>query len=97
MGQRVDVLLRMGADMIAPDIRAALDRIALIAGLAANAESMAEARHHFSRMGHALQALVEAAERVEAMEASPVPIWWRGQPSDPREWPANVVAIRRGT
>jgi hypothetical protein len=88
MGQRLDRhRLRLVDGMIAPDIRAALDRIALIA-------RMAEAQHHFSRMGHALQALVEAAERVEALEAAPVPLWWRGQPSDPAEWPENVVAIR---
>lgn len=80
--------------MIAPDIRAALDRIALIARMAAMAESMAEAQQNLSRLGGALQALVEAAERVEAMEAAPVPVWWLGQPSDPREWPGNVVAIR---
>ena len=95
MGQCLD---RAGVcvvvDMIAPDIRAALDRIALIACMAAMAESMAEAQHHFSRMGHAFQRLVEAAERVEALEAAPVPLWWRGQPSDPAEWPENVVAIR---
>lgn len=86
----------MGAHMIAPDIRAALDRIALIARMAAMAESVAEVQHHLSRLGHALQALADTAERVEALEASPVPVWWRGQPSDPREWPGNVVAIRRG-
>lgn len=80
--------------MIAPDIRGALDRIALIARMAAMAETMAEVQQNLSRLGHALQTLVEAAERVEAMEASPVPVWWRGQPSDPREWPENVVAIR---
>ena len=80
--------------MIAPDIRAALDRIAVIARMAAMAESMAEAQHHFSRMGRALEILVEAAERVESLEASPVPVWWRGQPSNPQEWPENVVAIR---
>ena len=96
MGQRLDrYRLRVVDGMIAPDIRAALDRIVLIARMAAMAESMAEAQHHFSRMGHALQALVEAAERVEALEASPVPLWWRGQPSDPAEWPENVVSIRR--
>lgn len=95
MGQRLDRAgVCGGIAMIAPDIRAALDRIALIARMAAMAESMAEAQHHFSRMGHALQALVEAAERVEALEAAPVPVWWRGQPSDPAEWPQNVVAIR---
>ena len=94
MGQRLDVLLRGGADMIAPDIRAALDRVALIARMVAMSETIPEARHNLSRLGHALQALGEAAERVEALEASPVPVWWRGQHSDPREWPGNVVAIR---
>ena len=94
MGQRLDVLLRMGADMIAPDIRAALDRIAMIARMAAMSDTIPEARHNLSRLGHALQALGEVAERVEVLEASPVPVWWRGQPSDPREWPGNVVAIR---
>ena len=84
----------MGALMIAPDIRAALDRIALIARMAAMSDTIPEARHNLSRLGHALQALGEAAERVEALEASPVPVWWRGQHSDPREWPGNVVAIR---
>lgn len=80
--------------MIAPDIRAALDRIALIARMVAISETISEARHNLSRLGHALQALGEAAERVEVMEASPVPVWWLGQPTDPREWPENVVAIR---
>lgn len=95
MGQRLDHhRLRLVDGMIAPDIRAALDRIALIARMAAMAESVSEVQQNLSRLGHALQALVEAAERVEALEASPVPVWWRGQPSDPREWPQNVVAIR---
>ena len=80
--------------MIAPDIRGALDLMACIAVQAANAGSIDAAQYHLSRLGHALQALAETAERVEAMEASPVPVWWRGQHSDPREWPENVVAIR---
>ncbi len=80
--------------MIAPDLRAALDRIALIARMAAMSDTIPEARHNLSRLGHALQALGETVERVEALETSPVPVWWRGQPSDPREWPGNVVAIR---
>jgi ribosomal protein S12 methylthiotransferase accessory factor YcaO len=84
----------MGAHMIAPDIRAALDRIALIARMAAMSDTIPEARHNLSRLSHALQALGEAAERVESLEASPVPVWWMHQPSDPREWPGNVVAIR---
>lgn len=97
MGQRLDrYRLRVVGGMIAPDIRAALNRIALISRMAAMSESVTEAQHHLSRLGHALQALADTAERVEAMEASPVPVWWRGQPSDPREWPENVIAIRRG-
>lgn len=80
--------------MIAPDIRAALDVMACIAVQASHASTVDAVQYHLSRLGHSLQALIEAAERVEQMEASPVPLWWRGQPSDPAEWPENVVAIR---
>lgn len=80
--------------MIAPDIRAALDAMACIALQASQASSIDAVQYHLSRLGHALQALADTAERVEAMEASPVPVWWRQQPADPREWPENVVAIR---
>lgn len=80
--------------MIAPDIRAALDAMACIAVQASHASTIEAVQQNLSRLGHALQALADTAERVEALEASPVPVWWRGQPSDPREWTGNVVAIR---
>lgn len=95
MGQRLDRhRLRLVAGMIAPDIRAALDAMACIAVQASHASTIEAVQHHLSRLGHALQALADTAERVEALEAAPVPVWWRGQPSDPREWPENVVAIQ---
>lgn len=95
MGQRLHhCRVCVVAGMIAPDIRAALDVMACIAVQASHASTVDAVQYHLSRLGHSLQALIEAVERVEQMEESPVPLWWRGQPSDPAEWPENVVAIR---
>lgn len=49
---------------------------------------------HLRRAGIAIQALEAEAERVAAMETSPIPPHWRQQPVAPADMPANVVPLR---
>ncbi len=49
---------------------------------------------HLRRARLALQAMEAAAERVAAMEHSPIPPHWRQQPVALADLPPNVVPIR---
>jgi hypothetical protein len=81
--------------MIAPDIRGA---IAVAYDALADAERAPDRMTqllHLRRASLALQAMEAAAERVSAMEHSPIPPHWRQQPVVLADLPPNVVLLRQ--
>jgi hypothetical protein len=81
--------------MIAPDIRGAIP-VAYDALAAAEREPNRMTQLlHLRRASLALQAMEAAAERVSAMEHSPIPPHWRQQPVALADLPPNVVPLRR--
>jgi hypothetical protein len=84
----------MVAGMIAPDLRGA---IAVAYDALADAERAPDRMTqlmHLRRLRLGLQAMEAAAERVSAMEHSPIPAHWRQQPVALADLPPNVVPIR---
>ena len=81
--------------MIAPDLRGA---IAVAYDALADAERAPDRMTqlmHLRRLRLGLQAMEAAAERVSAMEHSPIPPHWRQQPVALADLPANVVPLRQ--
>ena len=81
--------------MIAPDLRYA---IAVAYDALADAERAPDRMTqlmHLRRLRLGLQAMEAAAERVSAMEHSPIPPHWRQQPVALADLPPNVVLLRQ--
>jgi hypothetical protein len=80
--------------MIAPSLRACL----AVAHDALAAAQRAPDRYttllHINRASMALHAMEADADRVSAMEHSPIPPHWRQQPVAMADLPPNVVPIR---
>lgn len=80
--------------MIATGIKAAIAVAYDALAAAERAPDRMVALLHLRRAGMAVQALEAEAERVAAMETSPIPPHWRQQPVALADMPANVVPLR---
>ena len=82
--------------MIAPSLRAALAVAYDALSAAERAPDRMATLLHINRAINALHAMEAAdAERVSAMEHSPIPPHWRQQPVALADMPENVVPFRR--
>ena len=81
--------------MIAPSLRACLAVAYDALAAAQRAPDRMVTLLHIRRAEIALNAMEADAERVSAMEASPIPAHWRQQPVALADMPPNVVPIRR--
>ena len=81
--------------MIATGIKSAIAVLYDALAAAERAPDRMTALLHLRRVGIAVQALEAEAERVQALEASPIPAHWRQQPVALADMPPNVVPIRR--
>jgi len=81
--------------MIAPSLRACLAVAYDALAAAQRAPDRYTTLLHISRAEMALHAMEADAERVSAMEHSPIPPHWRQQPVALADLPANVVPLRR--
>jgi hypothetical protein len=81
--------------MIASGMKAAIAVAYDALAAAERAPDRMTALLHLRRAGMAVQCLEAEAERVQALEASPVPAHWRQQPVALADMPPNVVPLRR--